>query len=36
MLGLIVSVVALSVLYGLAWHDQPAREPERVKRSNRS
>jgi hypothetical protein len=36
MLGMILSVAVLSVLYGLAWHDQPAREPERSKRSNRS
>jgi hypothetical protein len=36
MFALMVTVVVLAVLYGLAWHDQPAEEPERAKRSNRN
>jgi hypothetical protein len=26
---LIIALVAIGTLYGLAWHDQPARNPEK-------
>jgi len=26
----LITLAALAVLYGLAWHDRPAREPVRV------
>jgi hypothetical protein len=35
MFTLLVTTTALAVLYGLAWHDQPAREPARIRRSDR-
>jgi len=28
MLALIITTIVLAVLYGLAWHDQPAKENE--------
>ena len=33
-LGMIV-IGVLTVLYGLAWHDQPAREPARARANDR-
>jgi hypothetical protein len=35
MLTLLVTTTVLAVLYGLAWHDEPASEAGRVRRSNR-
>ena len=32
---LMIATVVLSVLYGLAWHNVPAREPVEVRGSNR-
>ncbi len=32
---LTIAAVLLSVLYGLAWHNEPAREPVTVRRTNR-
>jgi hypothetical protein len=29
-----IAVALLSVLYGLAWHNQPAREPAAERRDN--
>ena len=34
MLMILVTTV-LAVLYGLAWHNQPAKEPESERRSDR-
>jgi hypothetical protein len=31
----IIALVVLAALYGLAWHNQPAREPVVVRRSSR-
>jgi len=33
---LTIATVVLSVLYGLAWHNVPAREPAEVRRTNRN
>ena len=30
-----ITIVAFAVLYGLAWHDQPAQKPERIRAENR-
>jgi len=35
MFALITTVALLSVLYGLAWHNEPARQPVIVRRPNR-
>ncbi len=35
MLLLTITFTVLSVLYALAWHNQPAREPFRVQHLNR-
>jgi hypothetical protein len=35
MFTLAITVVVLSVLYGLAWHNEPARKPVLVGRSNK-
>ena len=32
MFTLTITVVVLSVLYGLAWHNEPARKPARIGR----
>jgi hypothetical protein len=32
---LTIATVLLSLLYGLAWHNEPAREPVEVRRTNR-
>ena len=32
---LAIVTVLLSLLYGLAWHNEPAREPVQVGRTNR-
>lgn len=29
---LLITTVLLAVLYGLAWHDEPARQHERARR----
>ena len=34
MFTLTITVVVLSVLYGLAWHNEPARRPVQVRRAN--
>jgi hypothetical protein len=34
MFTLAITVVVLSVLYGLAWHNEPARQPVLVRRGN--
>jgi hypothetical protein len=34
MFALIISFALLNVLYGLAWHDEPAHEPTVVRRTN--
>jgi len=33
---LTIATAVLSVLYGLAWHNEPAREPVQVRRTNRN
>jgi hypothetical protein len=35
MLTLLVSTTVLAVLFGLAWHNEPASEAVRVRHSNR-
>ncbi len=35
MFELTIATVLLSLLYGLAWHNVPAREPVLVRRTNR-
>ncbi len=35
MFVLIIATVVLSVLYGLAWHNEPTRKPVEVRRTNR-
>jgi hypothetical protein len=35
MFALLIIITVLTVLYGLAWHDRPASQAERVRRSNR-
>jgi hypothetical protein len=34
MFTLAITVAVLSVLYGLAWHNEPARQPDLVRRAN--
>lgn len=36
MLAHIIIVAVLALLYGLAWHDQPARGPEREERPRKN
>jgi len=35
MFAFLVTTVVLTLLYGLVWHDQPPRQPERVRSSDR-
>src|SRR5207249_10460670 len=35
MFAFLVTTVVLTLLYGLVWHDQPLRQPERVRSSDR-
>jgi hypothetical protein len=35
MFTLVITTVVLAVLYGLAWHDQPAGQSQPVKTPNR-
>lgn len=35
MFTILVTVVILTLLYGLAWHDKPASQPERVRHSEK-
>ncbi len=35
MFALLITTAVLALLYGLAWHDQPASQPERVPHSHR-
>jgi len=35
MFVLIIATVVLSVLYGLAWHDDPTRKPVQERRTSR-
>jgi hypothetical protein len=30
----LTTIAALTVLYALAWHDRPAREPQQQRRNN--
>jgi hypothetical protein len=34
MFALLITIAILTVLYSLAWHDQPAKERENARRAN--
>jgi hypothetical protein len=36
MFALVITIAVLAVLYGLGWHNQPAKENENARRESRS
>jgi hypothetical protein len=36
MFALFIATTVLALLYGLVWHDQPARQPERIQLSDKN